>query len=135
MVLIPPVHPLKLPAQTAVFRDCLLLREKIKFDEVPTFSEIFAVGTAACLVPVRSITRRSTRQKFSFGAAQTAPGPLCEALSKKLDAVMRGQATDSFNWGYAIGGKEQATEEDRSELSRLVSERVSTSGEIDKMSA
>ena len=118
-----------------MFHDYSLLRGKIKFDEIPTFSEIFAVGTAACLVPVRSITRRSTQQKFSFAAAETAPGPLCEALSKKLDAVMRGQATDSFSWGYVIGGKERATEEDRGQLSELVSERVLSSGEIDTMSA
>ena len=86
-------------------------------------------------MPVRSITRRSTQQKFNFAAAETAPGPLCQALSKKLDAVMRGQAVDSFNWGYVVGNKELAAEEDRSQFSKLVSERVLSSGEIGKMSA
>lgn len=49
----------------------------IKYEELPSFTEVMAAGTAAALVPVRSITMRSRNDKFTYQGGSADPGPAC----------------------------------------------------------
>ena len=71
---------------------------KIPYDEIPTFDEIFAVGTAAALVPIKSITMKSRNDKFSYGNGSGEPGPACLKLLKTLKGIQQGKIKDEFGW-------------------------------------
>jgi branched-chain amino acid aminotransferase len=76
---------------------------QIKYEELPTFSEVLAVGTAAAVVPIKSITRKSTGDKFIYAAASESAGPCCQVLSAELNAAMRGNGPDRRGWRTVIG--------------------------------
>ncbi|KAI1333197.1 branched-chain amino acid aminotransferase II [Xylariaceae sp. FL0255] len=98
-------------------------RRPIEYSELPVFSEVMAAGTAAALVPIRSITRRlapsssgsitsaiSKHEKLSSDAKSEkvtyAPdaqsdddiGPICTRLLTQLRAIQLGKVKDEFNW-------------------------------------
>ncbi|KAI1178767.1 aminotransferase [Nemania sp. FL0916] len=98
-----------------------------KYAELPTFTEVMAAGTAASLVPIRSITRReaptspksitSTIGKHgrlsSDETSETvtyAPdsrdaediGPICTRLLTQLRAIQLGKVPDEFNWRFRV---------------------------------
>ncbi|CAK7219813.1 hypothetical protein SCUCBS95973_003947 [Sporothrix curviconia] len=107
-------------------------RRPIKYAELTTFSEVFAAGTAAALVPIRSITRRLPEghpQSLAAGGAslpknvtvsngeevitympddQTEAGPICLRLLTQLKAVQLGKAADEFNWCSAVVASDAA---------------------------
>ncbi|QKX62935.1 uncharacterized protein TRUGW13939_10103 [Talaromyces rugulosus] len=70
----------------------------IPYAELPFFNEILAVGTAAMLVPVRSITKKSNGDVFEYGPSTNEPGPCCVELSKQLKGIQRGVIPDIFHW-------------------------------------
>ncbi|KFY07120.1 hypothetical protein V492_07428 [Pseudogymnoascus sp. VKM F-4246] len=71
----------------------------IKYEELPTFTEVIAAGTAAALVPIRSITRRSRDDTFPYIAEETEePGPVFTKLLTTLQDIQRGKAEDSYGW-------------------------------------
>ncbi|RYP81494.1 hypothetical protein DL769_001965 [Monosporascus sp. CRB-8-3] len=78
-------------------------KRPIKYGELPMFSEVLAVGTAAGIVPIKSLTRKSTGDKFSYAAAAESAGPCCQVLSAELDAAMRGKGPDPRGWRTVIG--------------------------------
>jgi branched-chain amino acid aminotransferase len=70
----------------------------IKYDELPTFTEVIAVGTAAALVPVKSITMRSRNDKFTYNGGASEPGPACVKLLTALKSIQQGKVKDAFGW-------------------------------------
>jgi hypothetical protein len=50
------------------------------------------------LVPVRSITKKSTGDVFEYGPSTNEPGPCCVELSKQLKGIQRGVIPDIFHW-------------------------------------
>ena len=77
----------------------LTLTHQIKYEELPTFTEIVAAGTAAALVPIRSITRRSRNDTFPYIAEETEePGPVFTKLLTTLQDIQRGKAEDPYGW-------------------------------------
>ncbi|KAB8228306.1 aminotransferase [Aspergillus alliaceus] len=56
-------------------------REKITFAGLDRFSQVFAVGTGATTVPVRSITRPATGEKYDF----SPDGPGADLANKLLE--------------------------------------------------
>lgn len=56
------------------------------------------MGTAAGLVPVRSITRKLTQDIFTYIERGAGPGPCCVALTASLNNIMRGNAPDLYGW-------------------------------------
>jgi len=52
------------------------------------------------VVPIRSITRKSTGDVFEYGSASEAagPGPCCVELSKHLKGIQKGVVPDHFGW-------------------------------------
>ncbi|KAI5927837.1 aminotransferase [Camillea tinctor] len=99
-------------------------RRPIKYAELVQFSEVMAAGTAAALVPIRSITRRfdpaSPQSISSTGShsrltadkdtekvtyipdANEDAGPICLRLLTQLKAIQLGKAKDDFNWCCAV---------------------------------
>ena len=72
----------------------------IKYEELSTFSEVMAAGTAAALVPIKSITRIATSRndKFTYQGGSDNPGPAFEKLLTILQSIQQGKIKDPFGW-------------------------------------
>ncbi|THC98407.1 hypothetical protein EYZ11_002126 [Aspergillus tanneri] len=72
----------------------------ISYSELPYFTEVLATGTAAMLVPIRSITRKSTGDTFEFST--DGPGQGCKNLSQALLDVQKGIAKVDAEWLWHV---------------------------------
>ena len=70
----------------------------IPYEEIETFTEVIAVGTAAALVPIKSITMRSRFDKFLYQEGSDEPGPACVKLLSILKGIQQGKIKDAFGW-------------------------------------
>ncbi|KAI0099693.1 aminotransferase [Nemania sp. FL0031] len=70
----------------------------VRYDELPSFTEVLAVGTAGALVPIKSITRRSTGDVFTYNNESDERGPCCDKLLSILKDIQQGNIEDSFGW-------------------------------------
>ncbi|CAF9924689.1 MAG: hypothetical protein HETSPECPRED_005659 [Heterodermia speciosa] len=70
----------------------------VTYEELPSFAEVMAAGTAAALVPVKSITMRSKDEKFDYGDGAEEPGPCCVKLLAALQGIQQGKLKDTFGW-------------------------------------
>ncbi|ROT37158.1 branched-chain-amino-acid aminotransferase [Sodiomyces alkalinus F11] len=101
-------------------------KRPIKYSEIPDFSEVFAAGTAAGLVPIRSITRRidpSSSQSLlktreGHGRVSSAKqgeetitfiadgvedaGEVCLRLLSTLKGIQLGKLPDEFGWRFEV---------------------------------
>lgn len=74
-----------------------------------------AAGTAAALVPIKSITMRSKGDTFEYQGGGDEPGPACVKLLRVLKGVQQGKEKDEFGWlspvaeprGFAVRGGEE----------------------------
>ena len=57
-----------------------------------------AAGTAAALVPIKSITMRSTNDKFVYRDGSDEVGPVCSRLLTTLKGIQQGKIKDTFGW-------------------------------------
>lgn len=73
-------------------------RRTVKYDELPSFDEVLAVGTAGIMVPIKSITKESTSDEFSYGGGSDEPGPCCAKLLSTLRGIQQGKLEDRFGW-------------------------------------
>lgn len=73
-------------------------KRPIPYEELPSFTEVMAAGTAAALVPIKSITMRSRNDKFLFQDGGDKPGPACVKLLTTLKGIQQGKIEDSFGW-------------------------------------
>ena len=73
-------------------------KRPIKYEELPSFTEVIAAGTAAALVPVNSITMRSKDDKFLYQDGGDEPGPACIKLLTTLKGIQTGKIEDQFGW-------------------------------------
>jgi branched-chain amino acid aminotransferase len=72
---------------------------QIKYEELPSFSEVLAAGTAAALVPIKSITRRSRFEKFEYIAEDSEePGPVLTKLLTTLKGIQLGKIEGPSEW-------------------------------------
>jgi len=70
---------------------------KIHVDELRDLAEAGAVGTAAVISPIGSITYRDEVIKFG-----DTPGPVSLKLYKKLSAIQNGLVEDPYGWTQII---------------------------------
>ncbi|CAK1367689.1 putative branched-chain-amino-acid aminotransferase TOXF [Cercospora beticola] len=70
----------------------------IKYNEIGTFTEIAAAGTAAALVPIKSITMRSKNDTFKYQGGGDEPGPAVVNLLAQLKGIQQGKIKDEFGW-------------------------------------
>lgn len=110
-------------------------KRSVKYSELPRFTEVMAAGTAAALVPIRSITRRAdlgglpqaenvTRDAESetvmyIPDSQEDAGPVCLKVLKQLKGIQLGQVEDKFGWRFDV----------KAEHLKLASGGVQTSGQ------
>jgi branched-chain amino acid aminotransferase len=74
-------------------------KRSIKYDELKGFDEVIAAGTAAALVPIRSITRRSTNDMFQYiTEGSEEPGEVFTKLLTTLQDIQRGKKADPYGW-------------------------------------
>ncbi|KAL8886987.1 MAG: hypothetical protein Q9215_005380 [Flavoplaca cf. flavocitrina] len=73
-------------------------KRPIEYGELSSFTEVLAAGTAAALVPIKSITMRSKEDKFVYQDGADEPGPACVRLLKTLKGIQQGKIKDSFGW-------------------------------------
>ena len=82
-------------------------RRQILYDELSTFQEVMAAGTAAALVPIKSITMRSKGDKFLYRNGSDEVGPIASKLLGTLKGVQVGKVKDTFDWLDFVSGPEE----------------------------
>lgn len=70
---------------------------EIPVEELGTFEEAGACGTAAVISPIGTISDRDTGKTYQFGDGVN-PGPWSEKLYTRLRAVQYGEEADKFGW-------------------------------------
>jgi branched-chain amino acid aminotransferase len=73
---------------------------QIPYEEIESFDEVLAAGTAAALVPIKSITVESKGQKFTYGTDE--PGEVCIKLLSTLKGIQQGKIEDKFGWRVEV---------------------------------
>jgi branched-chain amino acid aminotransferase len=81
-------------------------KRTVKFAELADFEEVLAVGTAASVLPIAAIVRKSTGDKFVY-CPDGKPGPVGVELSGTLRKYIRGEVKDQFGWCYEVDFPEQ----------------------------
>ncbi len=66
---------------------------QITFTEISDFVEVMACGTAVSLVPIASVTRESTGDKFTYGGKD-----FCTKLNTTLREIQAGVGQETFGW-------------------------------------
>ncbi|EAW08547.1 branched-chain amino acid aminotransferase [Aspergillus clavatus NRRL 1] len=77
-------------------------RRRIAYEEIGEFKEVIAAGTAAALVPIRSITMRSKGDKFEFECGGGTGGEACVKLLQTLKGIQAGTIDDPFGWNSMV---------------------------------
>jgi branched-chain amino acid aminotransferase len=72
---------------------------KVPYEELGTFEEIGACGTAAVISPVKRIYDADLDREFLYG---NEPGPWSTRLYKKLLAIQYGDEPDPFGWTQIV---------------------------------
>ncbi len=91
------------PLSRSALAESALIRPKIKYEELASFSEVLAAGTAAALVPIKSITRNSRNETFKYIEADSEePGPICVKLLSTLKGIQAGTLKDTFGWNMKV---------------------------------
>jgi branched-chain amino acid aminotransferase len=76
----------------------------IKVDELNSFDEVLAVGTAVVVTPVGSITRLNTDSevtKYQFGAKDEI-GATTRRLYDRVRAIQNGEEEDKYSWNVKV---------------------------------
>ena len=69
-------------------------KRRIQYSDLASFTEVMAAGTAAALVPLKSLTMKSKGDKFTYDA----PGPAHTQILETFKAIQQGKVKDSFGW-------------------------------------
>jgi len=76
-------------------------RRPVTLEEIESFEEVGACGTAAVISPIKKIVDRETGKVFEYCKDGNA-GPISTKLYKKLQAIQCAEEPDIFNWTYVI---------------------------------
>ena len=71
-------------------------RRPIHVDELATFEEAGACGTAAVISPISRIDDLDNNKSYTFGDGK--PGPQSEKLYNKLRGIQTGAEPDEYGW-------------------------------------
>lgn len=72
-------------------------QRQVAVEELATFEEAGACGTAAVISPIERIDDYDTKVSYVF-AKDGKPGPVSEKLYNKLQAIQYGNEPDTFGW-------------------------------------
>lgn len=70
-------------------------RRRVPVEELETFEEVGACGTAAVISPIKRIYDDDLDKEYTYG---TEPGPWTTKLYEKLRAIQDGDAPDPYGW-------------------------------------
>ncbi len=70
-------------------------RRPIPLEELETFDEVGACGTAAVITPIKRIVDDLTKKEYLYGSE---PGAISTKLYNKLLAIQTGDEPDTFGW-------------------------------------
>ncbi len=70
-------------------------RRKVEEEELSTFEEVGACGTAAVITPIKTIVDDATGKAFNYG---DEPGVVSTKLYNKLLAIQTGDEPDKYGW-------------------------------------
>nr|AKJ70938.1 transaminase [Aspergillus mulundensis] len=87
-------------------------RMQIAFTEVSEFVEVYAAGTAAMLVPVQSVERRSTGEVIHYSTDYADPTSVFAQLYKALSGVQQGLVPDQWGWTQEVLWPKQLDSQD-----------------------
>jgi branched-chain amino acid aminotransferase len=76
-------------------------RRAVPVEELATFEEAGACGTAAVISPIERIDDYDTGISYIF-SKDGKPGPVCDKLYHKLIAIQCGDEPDPYNWVTVI---------------------------------
>lgn len=76
-------------------------RRPIPVEELESFEEAGACGTAAVISPIQRIDDYDTKKSYVF-SEDGKPGKVCEKLYNKLRAIQYGEEPDVHNWNTII---------------------------------
>jgi branched-chain amino acid aminotransferase len=85
---------------------------QIAFTEVSEFVEVYAAGTAAMLVPVQSVERRSTGEFIQYSVDYAEPTSVFAQLYKALSGVQQGLVPDQWGWTQEVLRPKQLASQD-----------------------
>ncbi|MBO5844594.1 MAG: branched-chain amino acid aminotransferase [Bacteroidales bacterium] len=74
-------------------------QRQIPVEELSTFEEVAACGTAAVISPIGKIVDRETGKVYDYG---TEAGPICTKLYKQLKGIQEGEVEDTHNWNLVV---------------------------------
>ena len=74
---------------------------KVEYDELSKFDEVLAVGTAALVVPIKSITRKTPPETFTYDCGQDDNTCFKVLFDRVLDA-QTGRYTRDVNWSHTV---------------------------------
>ena len=83
-----------------VARDLGITVEKrpiVAEEELPTFAEVDACGTAVVITPISSVTIHGKVIEYGHEC-----GPVSQKLYDRLTGIQRGELEDTHNWLYTI---------------------------------
>jgi branched-chain amino acid aminotransferase len=72
-------------------------RRQVPVEELETFEEAGACGTAAVISPIERIDDLSANKSYVF-SKDGKPGPWCTKLYHKLRAIQYGDESDTHGW-------------------------------------
>lgn len=86
-----------------IARDMGLIVEKrsVSVEELSTFDEVGACGTAAVITPIKKIVDRETGISYDFCKDGKA-GPISTELYKRLRGIQEGEIEDKFGWNTVL---------------------------------
>ncbi|KAF1936888.1 branched-chain amino acid aminotransferase II [Clathrospora elynae] len=76
-------------------------RRRVPVEELASFKEVIAVGTAVSVLPIASITNEETGEKFVYCENGEA-GPAAKKLNEAIGEAIRGSGEDRFGWRYEV---------------------------------
>lgn len=76
-------------------------RRQIAVEELSTFEEVGACGTAAVISPIKKIVDRESGEEYNYCKDGKA-GPISTKLYNKLKAIQLGEESDKYNWNTII---------------------------------
>ncbi len=71
----------------------------IDVEELSTFEEVAACGTAAVISPIGQIVDRGTGKVYDYG---NEAGPVCTKLYETLTGIQQGSVEDKHNWNLVV---------------------------------
>jgi len=76
-------------------------RRRVPFEELDTFEEAGACGTAAIISPIKRIYDRTKNKSYEYG---TIAGPYSTKLYITLRGIQEGEIEDKHNWTTVLEG-------------------------------